>query len=197
VRLRLTLSLTMITSVLAGPLRAEDPVPDPDADYVRVTNERADKIVATLGIDDDAELLRVRDLIAEWYRTLSRIDDARDAGSLAADEQLAAHRRFVARLEARLTWQQVEQVKDGLTYGVVPLTFHGYLELLPALTAEQKLEIKAQLLEAREFALDAGSANEKHAVFGEYKGRINNYLSKAGYDLKQAERARAAKPPRN
>jgi hypothetical protein len=187
--------------MLVAPLRAQEAASAQDAEYVRVTNERADKIVATLGIDDEAELLRVRDLVAEWYRTLSRIHDARDAGSLAApkaaDEQLAAHRRFVAQLESRLTQQQVEQVKDGLTYGVVPLTFQGYLELLPSLTAEQKIEIKSQLLEAREYALDAGSADAKHAVFGKYKGRINNYLSKAGYDLKQAERDRAANPPRN
>ena len=29
---------------------------------------------------------------------------------------------------------------------------------------------------------------EKHGWFGKYKGRINNYLSKAGYDMKKAER---------
>jgi hypothetical protein len=191
---RTTLATMMIALAIGPALSAQ--VPDVDPEYLRVTNERAEKIVATLGVDDDAEQTRVRDLIAEWYRTLSRIHDAKGAGSLAADkaaeEQLAAHRRFVAQLEARLTPQQVELVKDGLTYGVVPRTYQGYVELLPTLTAEQKAEIKSQLLEAREFALDAGSADEKHAWFGKYKGRINNYLSKAGYDLKQAERDRAS-----
>jgi hypothetical protein len=47
----------------------------------------------------------------------------------------------------------------------------------------------AWLVEAREVALTAGSAEEKHRVFGKYKGRINNFLSAAGYDLKAAERA--------
>ena len=37
----------------------------------------------------------------------------------------------------------------------------------------------------RELALDAESSKKKHEVFGKYKGRINNYLVKRGYDLKK------------
>ncbi len=51
------------------------------------------------------------------------------------------------------------------------------------LTEEQKKYIYAALVEAREHAMDGGSSKEKHGWFGKYKGRINNYLSKAGYDL--------------
>lgn len=36
--------------------------------------------------------------------------------------------------------------------------------------------------------MDAGSSDEKHTMFGKYKGRINNYLSAEGFDVKQAER---------
>ena len=35
-------------------------------------------------------------------------------------------------------------------------------------------------------AVDGVSAEEKTAVFNKYKGRINNFLSKEGYDLKKA-----------
>jgi hypothetical protein len=181
---------------LFGVTRAQ-PAEDADAAYTRVINERADKIVAQLAIEHANDRLRVRDLIAGQYRALSKIHDARDAKTMTADEasaeQFALHRRFVAQLEAQLTPEQVDKVKDGLTYGVVPITYRAYRELLPELTAEQKCEIKAQLLEAREYAMDAGSSEEKHAWFGKYKGRINNYLSAAGYDLKQAERDRAAR----
>ena len=170
--------------------QAQEPAVDPE--YARITNERADKIVATLEIANDADSLRVRDLVAGWYRTLSRIHDRRDASTLssekAAEEQLSPHRRFVAQLESQLPPEQVEKVKDGLTYGVVPLTYGVYLKMIPELTDDEKREIKAHLLEAREFALDAGSSDQKHAWFGKYKGRINNYLSKAGYDLKKAEK---------
>ena len=79
-------------------------------------------------------------------------------------------------------------MKDGLTYGVLPKTFQVYQEMLPDLTAEQKRQILAWLTEAREQAMDASTSDEKHAWFGKYKGRINNYLSKAGIDMKQAEK---------
>jgi len=63
--------------------------------------------------------------------------------------------------------------------------------LLPDLSDEQKREILANLVEAREQAMDGGSSEEKHGIFGKYKGRINNYLSEQGYDLKAAEKERA------
>ena len=33
--------------------------------------------------------------------------------------------------------------------------------------------------------MDAESSNKKHEWFGKYKGRINNYLSAAGYNMKK------------
>ena len=54
------------------------------------------------------------------------------------------------------------------------------------LTEEQQKQIYTWLLEAREYAMDAESSDKKHQWFGKYKGRINNYLSAAGYDLKKA-----------
>jgi hypothetical protein len=164
---------------------------DPDPAYTKVINERAEKIVSTLSIEDSAESLRVRDIIAGQYRALGKIHDAQDAGEMTEAQESAElftmHRRFVALLEASLTPDQVEKVKDGLTYGVVPLTYGVYLKMMPDLSPELKREIKANLLEAREYAMDAGSSDAKHAWFGKYKGRINNILSKAGYDLKKAE----------
>jgi hypothetical protein len=74
-----------------------------------------------------------------------------------------------------------------MTYRVLPITYAAYLDELPNLTDVQKAQIKAWLLEAREHAIDAESSEKKHAWFGKYKGRINNYLSKQGYDMKKAE----------
>ena len=42
---------------------------------------------------------------------------------------------------------------------------------LPTLTDEEKAQIEAWLIEAREFAVDAESSNKKHEAFGKYKGR--------------------------
>ena len=68
----------------------------------------------------------------------------------------------------------------------------------PELTAEQKRVVFDTLREARDEAVYAGSAEEKTAIFGRYKGRVNNYLSREGYDLKLAakewaERRKAAR----
>ena len=59
--------------------------------------------------------------------------------------------------------------------------------MIPSLKENEKLQILNWLKEAREFAIDAENANAKHGWFGKYKGRINNWLTKRGYDLK-AER---------
>ena len=75
-----------------------------------------------------------------------------------------------------------------MTYRVFPITYAAYLDMLPNLTTEQKDKIYSWLKEARELAMDAGSSDRKHAVFGKYKGKINNYLSAAGYDMKKEGR---------
>jgi hypothetical protein len=92
----------------------------------------------------------------------------------------------LAALSKELNASQVEKVKDGLTYGVLPITYKGYEDMIPELKPEEKKQIMAWLVEAREHAMDAESSEKKHWWFGKYKGRINNYLSQKGYDLTQA-----------
>lgn len=159
---------------------------DEDSAYTRVITERAGKIVQKLGIGDSTRVLRVRTIIVQQYSDLNTLDNEKDTtGRAAAIEKL--HGQFLVRLSKELTPQQVDGVKDGMTYGILPLTYNAYQDELPALTDAQKAQIKAWLTEAREYAMDAGSSKEKHAWFGKYKGRINNYLSKEGYDMKKAE----------
>ena len=61
--------------------------------------------------------------------------------------------------------------------------------MIPSLKPEEIAYIKAALKEAREYAMDCSDSKVKHAWFGKYKGRINNYLSKRGYDLKKEREA--------
>lgn len=176
-----------------------------------VYRERAEKIVGKLALTDSSQRGRVSDAIAEHYRGVNLIHDKTGARIKSLKEQASAdetvtaaaistvreearphlqklHAEFLSRLSADLSPSQIEQVKDGLTYGVLPLTYRVYQQMLPDLTAEQKTQILAWLTEARELAIDAGSSEEKHAWFGKYKGKINNYLAKAGYNMKQAEK---------
>lgn len=176
--------------------------------YTKVITRRAEKIVKTLDIIEPEKSNRVRDIIVDQYTDLSVIHDARDARLHAVkkeeltdvieekrikeiEKQTMArldklHRGYLRKLSNELTPRKVDKVKDGMTYGVLPITYKGYLEMIPNLTEAQKQKIMEYLLEARERAMDAGSSEEKHGWFGKYKGRINNYLSDAGYDLKKA-----------
>jgi hypothetical protein len=191
---------------------------DPDPAYTQVILERAGKIVDMLGLDDSALAQQVCNLIADQYRSLSMLQDTRDSRIRAVQSQVGdngspdsiklaiqalkemtqalqkqLHIRYLLKLSALLTPAQIDQIKDGMTYGLVQATYNAYLEMLPQLTEPQKAAIMAYLLEAREMAMDAGSSKEKHQWFGKYKGRINNYLSSQGYDLKEASKERNAR----
>jgi len=161
--------------------------------YAVTAQARADKIVTTLSLADPAQADRVSDLIAGHYQALHNLHARRDAALASAnsaeavrvrgeiDADLAVlHARYLRALGSELTVDQIDRIKDGMTYGVLPITLRAYVELLPQLTGEQRERIRAWLEEAREQAMAA--------VFGRYKGRINNFLSAAGHDLKQAER---------
>jgi hypothetical protein len=177
--------------------------------YYNVVKQRAGKIVAILEISDSAKAERVQTIIARQYQNLNNIHNSRDgqiktakaktgeskeaiAASVKkiqekADKQLAKlHKKYLKQLGKNLTAEQVVKVKDGMTYNVLPITYNGYMQMLPNLTEEQKKQIMAWLVEAREKAMDAESSEKKHGWFGKYKGKINNYLSASGINMKQA-----------
>jgi len=165
------------------PLAAQ-PAGVTDTAYWDVVMQRAENIVTSLQLNDKSAEGRVQELIAMQYYNLNRIQGNGEASDSSVK---ALHREYLDALSKYLTPSQIDMVKDGMTYGVLQRTYNAYLALLPDLTESQKKYIMDNLVEARELAMDAGSAEEKHAWFGKYKGRINNYLSKAGYDLKKAE----------
>jgi len=183
------------------------PTETAEAAYTRTINERADKIVAKINGLDAKKVTQVRDLVAGQYRQLNQIYEHKktqltalkakqqDESTTAEKQKIESettsdlakqHKKYVSKLSKALTPEQVDQVKDGMTYGVLPLTMGAYQDMLPNLTEAQKTQILAWLTEAREHAMDGGTSQEKHAWFGKYKGKINNYLSAAGIDMKQA-----------
>lgn len=178
-----------------------------DSQYVETIKARAQKIVNGLQLADADKAENVRNVIANRYFLLNEIHeecakskrfakdsvaDSRqrqqlmDAAECRRDASLYKHHfEFAAALSLYLNDSQVEQVKDGMTYGVVPKTYQAHLEMIPSLKEEEKMQILAWLKEAREFAMDAENSNKKHGWFGKYKGRINNWLTARGYNLKQ------------
>ena len=176
-----------------------------DPKYVSTIVERSKKIVDKLDLKDAAVATNVTNIVANRYFLLNDIYSKRDTtinrakrASLAKEElskvQTLAkaetdaalyriHFAFAADLSLFLNDTQIEAVKDGMTFGVVNVTYVATLEMIPSLKEEEKVQIMAWLKEARELAIDAETANKKHEAFGKYKGRINNYLAKRGYDL--------------
>ena len=143
-------------------------------------------------------------IIANRYFELNDIYTARDTAIDAAKSKLTgeakeaaiqaardkadaalyrSHFAFPAALSLFLNDRQIEGVKDGMTYNVLHVTYSAQLDMIPTLKEEEKAQIYAWLVEAREYAMDAESSKKKHEAFGKYKGRINNYLSKRGYNL--------------
>lgn len=198
-------SLLLIGWMSAGAVDLNKENRDPE--YVKSIVGRSQKIVDKLGITDAKVAQDVCYIIANRYFELNEIYEVRDAKvkevkesgltgdaknnalKAAENEKDAAlyrsHFAFPANLSLFLNEKQIEAVKDGMTYGVVKVTYDSHIDMIPSLKEEEKAQIYAWLVEAREFAMDAENSNKKHAAFGKYKGRINNYLAKRGYDLKK------------
>lgn len=177
-----------------------------DPKYVVNIIGRSQKIVDGLEICLPSDQRKVLHIIANRYFQLNDIYEKRD-GQLAVvkadtalgtdmrkirNEQIQAEKdaalyrtrfAFIAALQLYLTNTQIDAVKDGMTFGVLMVTYNSMLDMIPSLKFEEKKQIMAWLTEAREFAIDAESSNKKHEIFGKYKGRINNYLSARGYNL--------------
>jgi len=208
IRSTFRISLTVLAIFFyASGLAQSEPGNDKELEYKKVITERSLKILNTTGIDDAVKKERVLNEMVSQYIWLNHIHDSdkivvnelKERSSTPeelakvqkiqqekkASRLLALHENFIIRLKEDLTDNQLEKVKDGMTYGVLPVTYSAYQDMIPSLTDGQKAKIFNWLKEARELAMDEGSSEKKHAVFGKYKGRINNYLSAEGYDLKK------------
>jgi hypothetical protein len=185
--------IIVVAAILLCPavFAVETNSPSAEANYTKAIEGRTAEILKILALSDTNKAARVHDIIITQYRTLNAWHDANDA-KLKADRsdtnaiaQLHAslkvvHDQFLSKLAENLTPDQAEQVKDKMTYGKVQFTYNGYVTQYPSLSEENKQKILELLKEAREEAMDGGSAAEKTAVFQRYKGKINNYLSKQG-----------------
>ncbi len=168
-------------------------------DYVETIVQRSQKVTDKLGITYTVEGRNVLNIVANRYFKLNDIYAERDslkkngekekAEALADSRLYRSHFALEADLAMYLTPEEIETVKDVMTFNVVQVTYDAQLDMIPTLKDEEKRQIMAWLKEARELAIDAESSKKKHEVFGKYKGRINNYLSRRGYDLTKEREA--------
>jgi len=179
------------------------PPAEGESKYSAAIEGRTADILKILALTDADKSAKVHDAIIAQYRALKAWHEENDAKlkTVKADTNAVAqiraslkalHADFLARLAENLSPEQIEQVKDKMTYGKVQFTYAGYMAAYPNLGEEHKQKILELLKQAREEAMDGGSAAEKTAVFTKCKGKINNYLSKQGIHSEKAKATTAA-----
>jgi len=213
---RIAYSIFIIALLIqVAPVMAQDntSAAEKEIAYRKVVFERSAKIVKNLNLADSAQALKVTQVVAKQYQDLNDIYILRDnrkaeikaetgenkeaaAAKLKKNEEEVAakldklHPKYLKNLaKAGINPAQIDQVKDGMTYNVLNVTMTAYNSMMPNLTEPQRAQLLTWLTEAREHAMDAESSEKKHAWFGKYKGRINNYLSAQGIDMKKEEAA--------
>lgn len=179
-----------------------------DIKYLEVLSSRSDKILDQyVQLPEGGIKEKVHDLMVKQYWDLNKIHDRKDRKieelkqSGLPDEKFGKEKsklenkaekklqklqkKYLRNLSKYLNKQQIDGVKDGMTLGAFDHNYRGFTELIPSLKQDEKEYIYNQLVEARDKAMNMGSSEDKQAVFRQYKGKINNYLSQQGYDLDQ------------
>lgn len=212
----LSLGLALLAALLlAAKLEAQDmkleaTPQDKEAFYTEILERRVTDILTPLDIKDAARASRVHDLLTLHYRSLrmrdevirARLEAEQKAGTVTDTRagllrQLSKplHEWFVGVLALDLSPEQLEKVKDKMTYNKVQVTFNAYCDIVPKLTDPDKAKVLELLKAAREEAMDGGSAGEKSEIFQKYKDQINAYLDANGHNVAQAYKDWDAKHP--
>ena len=211
-----------------SPKPATDTTPEQiEASYTQSLEKRVAEILTELDLKDSEKQGRVHEILMAQYRSLRAVHDVRDTKVLAkspttspasaattapttfptskpdySGQLKALHQKFLEKLSTELSPAQIVTVKDKMTYNKVQVTYKGYLEIVQNLSEVEKAKIMEILIDAREEAMDGGSADEKSVIFKKYKGKVVNYLSGNGHDVTAdykawGERQKAAKPVEN
>jgi len=176
------LSLSATAQTVALKTEGQDP------QYVETIKGRAQKIVDGLNLTDAQKAENVRNIIANRYFLLNDIHgkyDAKTQQDALQAELYKHHFELQSALALYLNDEQIDAVKDGMTYGRLKRDYNAQLEMIPTLTEEEKAQVLIWLKEAREYAMDGSDSKQKHFWFDKYRGRTNNWLSARGYDLKK------------
>ena len=200
-----------VSSLLAGAILLSHPASaqlstppatpgEMEAVYTASIESRTEEILKPLALTNSVASNAVHDIIIAQYRVMRSRDDlinaklqalgkdityANRAGDLESESKLL-HDHFLAELGKVLTPDQIDKVKDKMTYNKVKITYDAYNNIIPGLTESDKTKIMELLKAAREKAIDGGSASEKSAIFQTYKDQINDYLNAHGHDVAKA-----------
>jgi len=139
-------------------------------------DKRVSSLVGSLNLSNPVKETRVHTVLTTDLRA---VRDAHNAG-LQLDPSV--HTNFIAGLQADLTPEQVESVKDKLKVNKLPITLKAYHQILTNLKPEDEAKIIDWLKKAREQSLDVKNVDEMTPIFKKYKTEIEHYLNAHGYD---------------
>jgi hypothetical protein len=188
------MGLTVVASAQQEPALPQDE----EAEYRQVIDRRATGIVEGLDLDDPAREQKVHAILVGYYPKLREYHEekgpkvreleqearrATEAGNESAAESaqmqvesLQQARQelrdeFVGQLKEVLSEEEINRVKDGMTYGLVQHRMEALSRI--DLSEEQKKQVEEILVAAREEAFDEAGSREKHAAFRRAMGRIS------------------------
>jgi hypothetical protein len=174
------------------------------ANHSNAIENRTRSVLNGLALADPIMTARVHDIVYAQCQALRAWHDENDPKIKAARSDTNAvaqiqaslkqlHNEFIAKLSKNLTQSQVEMIKDGMTHGVVRVTYNAYLEIVPNLADSDKAKILELLKDGREEAMGSGTSKERAAIIKKYKGKINNYLDAHGHNVAKAYKNWGAK----
>lgn len=189
------------------------------SDAVSEAKQRAAKVLAKLSLTNDSIRENIQIVVTNRYLELreihhryeerNKVIEATDLSNEKKAEELErsyyqynsdlyrSRFGYIAWLSFYLNDEQVETVKDAMTYNLFHVRYNDFLDLLPNLTKAEKNRVYNWLIEAREFSMDFETPRKMRQMFTKYRGRINNYLASRGYDLRKATEEQKARQMKN
>lgn len=186
----------IIGGATLAPLAAAEELPEPvvaeNPAFQPVAESRADEAIKPLDLKDAGRAARVRRYVLNFIIDAKNINEGSKVPENEKRGELEqARAALYAGFEAeKLDEEQRLVIKNGLSANHFRINYDAFLELVPNLTPEQKAYIHEQLAEVTHEAILLNSGSEKGELFVDRRGRINNYLSDQGYDLKALSVAR-------
>ena len=179
-------------------------------DYIDDLNERTLNIVAKLEVNN-SDKKELETIVRNQYINIEKIEAKRDTQlekikqsipdqekQKVKSEQIwteykasisKLHDSYLNTLSKKLNESQIVQVKDAMTYQVMPKTYANFLDMFKNLNEDQKKMIYDHLVEARENAMNAGTHKWQFQWFAKYRGKINNILASQGIELHHTSKA--------
>lgn len=172
-------------------------------------DQQAQEMVKSLRFVDDEKTAHVTRLTANYLQQLQvllgqRTEMLAKEGNGEASEintqtatayrvsrnsTVALRDAFVSHLNALMPPDLVDRIKDGVTGDWLHITRQRYEDMVPGMTYAQKAHIHGLLVEMRENAMMELGVGPQEKWVAKYRGIINNYISKQGYDFPSLAKA--------